>query len=252
MFASILGTNIHTTRYRFVVSSVLEWARSNESRSIYAANVHMLMEAYDSKDFQEIVNSADLVTPDGMPLVWLMRAKGFKDQERVYGPTLMLEILEAASREKIPVGFLGSSEEILAKLTKIMSSMFPGIIVGVQIAPPFRALTSEEDREIIQRVNESGTKILFVSLGCPKQECWIADRRGKIHAVMVGVGAAFAFHAGEVRQSPSWMQKLGLEWLYRLFQEPKRLWKRYFLTIPRFILLILGDFLRGKLFSRPG
>ncbi len=113
----ILNTQINPTSYSETVRKVISWAVMCESRSIYAANVHMVMEAYDSKDFQKIVNSADLVTPDGMPLVWLLRSKGFKGQERVYGPTLMLEILSEASREKIPVGFLGSSEEILAKLT---------------------------------------------------------------------------------------------------------------------------------------
>jgi len=230
------------------VDSVINWANRSESRSVYAANVHMVMEAYDHADFRQIMNAADMVTPDGMPLVWALRLKGIKHQQRVYGPTLMLEILASAAKEGIPVGFLGSTKDVLKKLTEKMMVRFPGLIVGTKIAPPFRMLTLAEDQEIIQQVNDSGVKILFVGLGCPKQEYWMAEHRGKIKAVMVGVGAAFNFHAGMVHQAPVWMQKSGLEWLFRLIQEPRRLWKRYLVNNPRFVILILIELLHERFF----
>jgi N-acetylglucosaminyldiphosphoundecaprenol N-acetyl-beta-D-mannosaminyltransferase len=204
------------------------------------------MEAYDSQEFRKIVNTSDIVTPDGMPLVWALRHKGYPHQERVYGPTLMLKILDAASKEGIPVGFMGSTDEILHKLAENMTTKFPGLIVSIQIAPPFRPLSREEDQRIIEEIRDSGVKILFVALGCPKQEQWIADHYGRIQAVMVGVGAAFALHAGIVPQAPNWVQKMGFEWLYRLFQEPHRLWKRYLSTNPRFIFLIFRELIMEK------
>lgn len=240
---AILSTHIHPTSYAEAVARVLAWAREGESRSVYAANVHMVMTAYDCPEFRDVVNAADLVTPDGMPLVWVLRRKGFPTQERVYGPTLMLNILEAAAREQIPVGFLGGTPELLSQLTARMTAQYAGLMVAAQAAPPFRALSDAEDAALIEQLNQSGVRILFVGLGCPKQEIWIAEHRGKVNAVMAGVGAAFAFHAGAVRQAPAWMQKLGLEWLFRLWQEPRRLWKRYFFTNPRFVCLMLREWL---------
>lgn len=246
MNQNILDIQVHHITYETTVHKVMEWVCAGQSRSVYAANVHMVMEAYDSQNFRSIVNTADLVTPDGMPLVWVMRLQGAKDQQRVYGPTLMLHLLEAAAKENIPVGFYGATEATLAKLSEKMLIRFPGLNIKSQIAPPFRPLTPEEDQQIIQSINESGVKILFVSLGCPKQEYWIAEHRGKINAVMVAVGAAFNFHAGLVKQAPAWMQKAGLEWLYRFIQEPQRLWKRYLWNNPRFVVLIIRDLVLKK------
>jgi N-acetylglucosaminyldiphosphoundecaprenol N-acetyl-beta-D-mannosaminyltransferase len=250
MSSFILSTQITPTSYTQAVHLIAGWAKQQKSRCVYAANVHMLMEAYDSPKFQEVVNSADLVTPDGMPLVWALRRKGYKNQQRVYGPTLMLEILAAAAKEGIPVGFLGSSEDILQKLTQNMIARFPGLIVGFQNSPPFRPLNTDEDLLLIQKINGSGIKILFVGLGCPKQEYWIASQREKTQVVMMGVGAAFAFHAGVVRQAPAWMQRSGLEWLFRLTQEPSRLWKRYAYTNPRFAFLIVLELLLEKITNK--
>jgi N-acetylglucosaminyldiphosphoundecaprenol N-acetyl-beta-D-mannosaminyltransferase len=247
MSSSILALHIDPTSYVIAVTQIIGWAKQGESRSVFAANVHMVMEAHDHADFQKIVNAADLVTPDGMPLVWELRHQGYTGQERVYGPTLMLRLLEAAAQEGITVGFLGATEDVLQKLTSRMEDSYPGLSVHAQIAPPFRPLSSEEDQQIIQQVNDSGVKILFVGLGCPKQERWISEHRGKIQAVMAGVGAAFALHAGTVRQAPTWMQKLGFEWLFRLSREPRRLWKRYVLTNPRFISLIVRERLLEKI-----
>jgi len=199
------------------------------------------MEAYDSREFKEVVNSADMVTPDGMPLVWMLRAKGIKGQERVYGPTLMLHILESASQAGIPVGFYGSRHEVLEELKKKMEAKFQGLKVVYSYSPPFRELTETEDQSICEQIRNSGARILFVGLGCPKQEIWMADHRGKINTVMVGVGAAFDFHSGLKAQAPAWMQAVGLEWLFRLLHEPRRLARRYLYNNPRFVLLALLD-----------
>jgi N-acetylglucosaminyldiphosphoundecaprenol N-acetyl-beta-D-mannosaminyltransferase len=243
MIVPIVTLNVSCTRYELATKQVLEWAKKLESRIVFAANVHMLMEAYDSQSYRQILNSADLVTPDGMPLVWMMRLKGQKDQQRVYGPTLMLHVLEAAAREGIPVGFYGSSPEILHALTARMQTRFPGLKIVYSFSPPFREMSQEEDGRVIENISASGARILFVGLGCPKQERWMAEHRGKIKAVMLGVGAAFDFHAGVKSQAPAWMQKLGLEWFYRLATEPRRLWRRYLYHNPRFIILAILDLL---------
>jgi N-acetylglucosaminyldiphosphoundecaprenol N-acetyl-beta-D-mannosaminyltransferase len=242
----VLSSNITATSYSEVANSMLLWTRRKESRSIYAANVHMLMEAHDSPEFQAMVNNADIVTPDGMPLVWAMRQKGRKNQQRVYGPTLMLHLLGAVAREKIPVGLFGSTEEVLNKLAVRLQDQYPGLIIALKIAPPFRSPTEAEDKKLVRQINDSGARLLFVGLGCPKQERWIAGHRGEVHAVMVGVGAAFDFHTGTIPQAPVWMQKAGLEWLFRVLREPRRLWKRYFWNNPRFIALLMGEWIKEK------
>lgn len=249
MQASVLGCRITTASYEEVVEMIIQWAAQNECRSVFAANVHMIMTAYDSPAFRNVVNLANIVTPDGMPLVWALRWQGYRTQERVYGPTLMQKVLEDAARKGIPVGFFGTTNEVLKELSEKFTSLYPGLQVALQIAPPFHTLSEDEDQQLIQQINNSGVKILFVGLGCPKQEMWISEHYGKIQAIMIGVGAAFNFHAGTIRQAPGWMQKNGLEWLFRLFQEPGRLWKRYLWNNPRFIILLLCDRI-GKLFKR--
>ena len=243
MTPTILGNQVHPTLYHSATAQIAEWAKNNRSRYVCAANVHGVMEAWDDPGFRDVLNAADLVTPDGMPLVWTLRLKGYKAQERVYGPTLMLHTLEMAAAEGIPVGFYGGRPEILEVLIKNMKKKYPGLNVVYAHSPPFRQLTPGEDIGICQEIQDSGLRILYVGLGCPKQERWMADHKNRIQAVMLGVGAAFDFHAGAVSQAPPWMQKNGLEWLYRLTQEPGRLWKRYLWNNPRFVVLSLFDFM---------
>jgi N-acetylglucosaminyldiphosphoundecaprenol N-acetyl-beta-D-mannosaminyltransferase len=240
---SIIGTCVNLTSYSEATRNVLDWSMRGESRTICAANVHMLMEAYDSVQYRDVLNQADLVTPDGMPLVWMLRLKGAKGQTRVYGPTLMLHVLEQAAREQIPVGFYGSAPQTLELLIARLEERFPGLKVVYAFSPPFRALNELESTQVTAEIVKSGARILFVGLGCPKQETWMAEHKGKIPAVMLGVGAAFDFHAGIKRQSPLILQKLGLEWLFRLIQEPKRLWRRYLYHNPRFVFLAMADLL---------
>jgi N-acetylglucosaminyldiphosphoundecaprenol N-acetyl-beta-D-mannosaminyltransferase len=243
---SILGSRVDPTSYANALQQVMTWAKRRESRYVCAANVHMLMEAYDSPEFQRVVNAADLVTPDGMPLVWTLRWLGFRQQERVYGPTLTMHVLESANKEGIAVGFYGGTPITLEKLKSNLLMQYPGLNIAYSYAPPFRPLTMEEDEEVTNKINASEALILFVGLGCPKQEWWMAAHRGRIQAVMLGVGAAFDFHAGIKPQAPHWMQRIGLEWLFRLSVEPGRLWRRYLIQNPRFIYLVLKQFMRGK------
>jgi N-acetylglucosaminyldiphosphoundecaprenol N-acetyl-beta-D-mannosaminyltransferase len=240
---TILGTRVSPTNYADAAKQVILWAQTVESHYICIANVHVLMEAYDSAAYQKVINKADLVTPDGMPLVWMLRLKGVKDQRRVYGPTLMLHVLEMAEKEHIPVGFYGSDEKTLERLVSHLCERFPALLVVYAYSPPFRNLDNQETTEITKAIAGSSTRILFVGLGCPKQEKWMAEHKGKIHAVMLGVGAAFDFHAGRKPQAPAWMQLIGLEWLFRLLHEPRRLARRYFYNNPRFVLLALLELL---------
>jgi len=173
----------------------------------------------------------------------MLRLKGIKRQQRIYGPTLMLKVLEMAAREQLPAGFYGGERNTLETLVTRMKIAYPNLMVSYAYSPPFRPLTGEETEQIRQNIVSSRARILFVGLGCPRQEKWIDAQRGYIPAVMIGVGAAFDFHAGVKSQAPAWMQTIGLEWLFRLLTEPRRLWKRYLQHIPRFIVLAIADLL---------
>jgi len=236
--SNILGMRVDATNYNKATNQVIQWAKNNDSSYVCIANVHMTMEAYNNPKFKKLVNGADMVTPDGMPLVWTLRRLGMKIDDRVYGPTLMLHICEAAEKHGIPIGLYGGSSETIEALKKNLKNKYAKIKIVYSYSPPFRSLTSEEDEQIITDINTSGVKILFVGLGCPKQEYWMNSHQKRFNLVMLGVGAAFDFHAGKIKQAPNWMQRTGLEWLFRLIMEPKRLWKRYLKHNPRFVVLI--------------
>jgi N-acetylglucosaminyldiphosphoundecaprenol N-acetyl-beta-D-mannosaminyltransferase len=240
---SVIDIHVHATSYLEATAQIRSWAMAGESRAVYATSVHGTMEAHDAPEFRKILNRADLITPDGMPLVWMMRLKGLRDQQRTYGPVLMLHVLEMAAREKIPVGFYGGEPYVLEILTTRVETMYPGLQIRYVFSPPFRSLAHEEAGQIQQAIIASGVRILFVGLGCPRQETWIDGQRGHIPAVMLGVGAAFDFHAQVKPQAPAWMQRSGLEWLFRLLTEPRRLWRRYLHHVPRFIFLAIADLL---------
>ncbi len=239
----IMSTRVNSTSYTDATRLVLDWSRRRESRYVCAANVHLVMEAYDSAKYKRVVNDADLITPDGMPLVWIMRLKGQHEQRRVYGPTLMLHILESAARDSVAVGFYGSRPDTLNSLIKKMQTRFKDLKIVYSFSPPFFLIGQDQDAGIVDAINRSGAQILFVGLGCPKQELWMAEHLGKVKSVMLGVGAAFDFHSGTKPQAPPWMQRIGLEWFYRLATEPGRLWKRYLYHNPRFVALAAMDLL---------
>lgn len=232
-----MGMRVDRTSYQDAAERILAWARAAESRYVCIANVHSVMEAHDSGPFRRIMNHADLVTPDGMPLVWGLRMLGARAATRVYGPLLTPAVLGAAAREGVPVAFYGGSEGVLGKLLTVVKRRFPGLEVSYALAPPFRPLSEAEDERIVGEIRQSGARILLVGLGAPKQERWMAAHRGSIPAVMLGVGAAFDFLSGVKPQAPAWMQSSGLEWLFRFSTEPRRLWWRYLKHNPRFAAL---------------
>lgn len=241
----ILGVRVHATSYADATARIVRWAERGESRYVCCANVHVVMEAQDSPPFAEVLHDAALVTPDGMPLVWFARGLGIA-QPRVYGPDLMLHVCASAAAHAIPIGLYGSTDDTLDALQRSLHARFPGLVVAYRHAPPFRAERSDEDEAVVAACTRAGVRILFVGLGCPKQELWMAAHAGRIPAVMLGVGAAFAFHAGKVAQAPAWMQGAGLEWLYRLSREPRRLAGRYLRHNPRFVARALPALLRQR------
>jgi len=245
---TILGIRVTATSYSGAVRKILGWAGGRSSRYVCAACVNSIMEAHDSASFHQVLNEADLVTPDGMPLVWGLRLQGVREASRVYGPDLTLKVMAAAEEANIPVGFYGGAESGLQQLLRAVHRRFPKLEVAYAFPPPFRPLTAAEDQEVVRAINDSGARILFVGLGTPKQDLWMAEHRGRIRAVMLGVGAAFDFIAGIKPQAPRWMMRAGLEWLFRLASEPRRLWRRYLWHNPRFVFLFALQLLRLRRF----
>lgn len=235
----VLGSPVHATSLTGATDLVLHWASRHESRAVCLANVHMIMEAHDAPEFRAVLEVADLVCPDGMPLVWSLRMRGHREQARVYGPDLTLSVCATAERLGVPVGFHGGRPGVLTFLTDALRIRFPNLKIAYADSPPFRPLTADEDAAAVAAINQSGARILFVGLGCPKQERWMSAHRGHVRAVMLGVGAAFDFHAGAIRQAPAWIQRAGLEWMFRLAMEPRRLWRRYARHNPRFATKVL-------------
>lgn len=245
----ILGMRVDAGTYASMADRIVDWGSRNASRYVCVANVHMVMETVDSADFRRVVNEADLVTSDGVPLVWALHALGIPAAERVYGPTLVLEICARAEQGGIPIALYGGTPDRLAAFTAFLARTYPRLVVAAAIAPPFRPLTPEEDEAHTAELAASGAGITFVGIGCPKQERWMAAHRGRIPSTMVGVGAAFDFHSGTVRQAPPFLQRLGLEWLFRLLMEPRRLWKRYLKHNPRFVVGFAHQLLRERTLS---
>jgi N-acetylglucosaminyldiphosphoundecaprenol N-acetyl-beta-D-mannosaminyltransferase len=204
------------------------------------------MEARDSGEYAAVMERADLVTSDGMPLVWALRALGVGDAARVYGPDLMALVLAAAEREGVRVGFYGGSSKVLELLRREVRHRYPKIDIVFTEAPPFRTVTAGEGERTLRGIIDSGVRILFVGLGSPKQDRWMHAHRDRIPAVMLGVGAAFDFWAGVKPQAPRWMQQSGLEWLFRLATEPRRLWRRYLKQNPRFAWLAMAQILKSR------
>ncbi len=236
-YRMILGMRVDATSYAEATRLVVEWARRGESRMVCCASVNNVMQAYEAPAFRGLMNAADLVTPDGMPLVWGLRRLGVPGAGRVYGPELMRRLLAAAAAAGLPVGFYGATEAVLARLCAAVRQQHPELLLGYHYAPPFRPLAAEEDARITEAIRASGIRILFVGLSTPKQERWMAAHRGRVPAVMLGVGAAFDFLAGTKPQAPGWMQRAGLEWLFRLATEPRRLGPRYLKQNPQFLVL---------------
>jgi N-acetylglucosaminyldiphosphoundecaprenol N-acetyl-beta-D-mannosaminyltransferase len=242
----VLGVRVDSTTYQGASELIASWASARECRYVCVANVNNVMEAHDDPVYMALMNDADLVTSDGMPLVWALRMQGIAGAERVYGPTLTAEFCAEAERRGIRVGFFGGSPEVLSAMIDEIKRRWPQLRIAYHESPPFRPLSAEEDSAVISAINASGAQVLFVGLGAPKQERWMADHAGSVRAVMVGVGAAFDYLAGAKRQAPMLAQRAGLEWLFRLVTEPRRLWKRYAKHNPRFVFLFARQLLQRR------
>jgi N-acetylglucosaminyldiphosphoundecaprenol N-acetyl-beta-D-mannosaminyltransferase len=230
----ILGVRIDTVPVEQTSETIIQLSREGH-HYVCAANVHMIMESHDDARFRDLVNSATIVVPDGKPIVWALRRLGAKRVERITGYSLTLQVLEKARKNGISVGFYGGDEKILDLMVRRVQKDHPGLRIAYAFSPPFRTLSDNEDQTIVENLVQSGVKILFVGLGCPKQEQWMASHKDQIPAVMIGVGAVFEFLAGTKARAPKVLQEMGLEWLFRLFLEPRRLWRRYLVENPRFI-----------------
>lgn len=243
----ILGCFINAGSWHETIQRIHRWSSAHESRYVCICNVHSVVTARHDTEFRKALIDADMATPDGMPLTWMLRHMGFPHQQRLNGPDLMWHYCEFAVANNESIFLYGSTQDTLDKLQQKLNTSFPSLKIAGSYSPPFRPLSSEEDAEITSRINSSGANVVLVSLGCPKQELWMAEHRGKINAVMMGVGAAFDYHAGTIKRAPLWMQHHGLEWLYRLGSEPRRLWKRYMVTNSIFIVVATWQLILYKL-----
>jgi N-acetylglucosaminyldiphosphoundecaprenol N-acetyl-beta-D-mannosaminyltransferase len=243
----LIGMRVDATGYPDATDRILAWARAGEARSVGVATVNNVMESHDDSDFREVMNGCDLVTPDGMPLVWGLKLLGVRNASRVYGPSLTPRLLARAAQEGVPVAFYGGAPEVIDELAAVAVRRWPELRIAYRLSPPFRELSPEEDDSIVEDIRSSGARIVFVGLGCPKQERWMAEHRDRLGIVLVGIGAAFDFLAGTKRQAPAFVQRVGLEWVFRLATEPRRLWRRYLRHNPRFVAYFGAQVLRTRL-----
>jgi N-acetylglucosaminyldiphosphoundecaprenol N-acetyl-beta-D-mannosaminyltransferase len=244
--AEVVGSRIDALGWSECLDRIIGWAARRESRYVCLCNVHSVVTARRAPEFGRVLNEADLAAPDGAPIAWRLRMLGFRGQPRISGSELMSGCCARAAQEGLAVLLYGGSPETLRRLAARLVRRFPGIQIAGCISPPFRELTADEDAQVTRAIEGSGARIVFVGLGCPKQEEWMAGHRGRIRAVMIGVGAAFDFHAGVVRRAPRWMRQAGLEWLHRLLSEPRRLWRRYFVTNTLFLAYLFGEVVDGR------
>ena len=234
---NILGVNVSCLNMK----TLLEYIKGNldkiKGKYICVTNVHTLVTSYDDEKYRNVQNGAILVLPDGGPVAKECRKRGYTETERTTGPDFLNEVLKVSGRHHYKHFFYGSTEETLTKLKKSIDDKYNNVDIVGMYSPPFRKLTKEEDESIIKMINESKADFLWVGLGAPKQEIFMAEHKDKINSLMVGVGAAFDYVAGNIKRAPKWMQKMNLEWLYRLMQDPIRLFNRYLYTNTKFIVL---------------
>lgn len=242
----VLGAPIDIGSPAQAVARISSWALRHESRVVCICNVHSVVTAAQQPGHMGVLQRADMATPDGAPVAWMQRRQGAQGQQRVSGPDLMLDYCAHAQATGESIFLFGSTPDTLARLQTALLRRWPALHIAGALSPPFRPISAEEDAAMVQTINQSGAGTVWVSLGCPKQEQWMDAHKGRVHAVMVGVGAAFDFHAGTITRAPRWMRDNGLEWLHRLASEPGRLWKRYAVTNSTFIVLALRQLVRGR------
>lgn len=236
----VLGVGISAVDMTTALREITRWIEAREPHYVCVTGVHGVMESQRDPELLAIHNASGLTTPDGMPMVWAGRRAGAYWIDRVRGADLMLAVLEQAAERGWKSFLYGGRDGVPERLADQLVKLIPGLKIVGTLSPPFRALTPAEDEDIVTQINASGADLLWVGLSTPKQERWMSDHVGRVHApAMFGVGAAFDFHAGLMPQAPSWMQDRGLEWVYRLSKEPRRLWRRYLRNNPAFLARII-------------
>ncbi|MDD0814592.1 WecB/TagA/CpsF family glycosyltransferase [Curvibacter sp. HBC28] len=242
---SVIGMGVSPVTAESLAELVCNWVKSaNFGRYVVFANAHVLVTGNQAPDFSKVLEAADIVAPDGFPVAWMLRRLGSPNQSRVPGPDFMNLLFRRAEQLGISVFFYGSHNSTLDKLKLNLCRSFPGLNISGVYSPPFSAISSLENKKIIDHINSLGPGIIFVGLGCPKQEYWMFNNANKLNSVLLGVGAGFDFHAGTLRRAPEWMGRIGMEWIYRLVSEPKRLFFRYLVTNTVFVFKAAGQLFR--------
>jgi N-acetylglucosaminyldiphosphoundecaprenol N-acetyl-beta-D-mannosaminyltransferase len=246
----VLGVRVDAVQIPDVVSRMEEWIKRRDAcRYIAVTDMHSLMQAQHAESFKRILLDADLVVPDGFPLVWLGRRKGIALRRRVYGPELMERFCEESTAQGYRHFFYGGAQGVAEDLSIRLTARFPALQIAGTYCPPFRPLTQQEDEQVVSMINGVRADVVWVGLGAPKQERWMSEHQARLKVpVLVGVGAAFDFHTGRIAQAPLWMREHGLEWLFRLLREPGRLWRRYLIYGTQFVALVLLESLGLKKF----
>jgi exopolysaccharide biosynthesis WecB/TagA/CpsF family protein len=236
---NLLGLQVNAIDYEAATALIIQAAQNHQGLTVAAQPVHGVMTSVLDQKYRYRLNQFDLVCPDGQPVRWALNLL-YKTQmrERVYGPTLTLKVCKAAAETGVSIFLYGSKPEVLKQLQTNLKQQFPNLKIAGAISPPFRPLSIEEEQRYLEEIRQSQAGILLVGLGCPRQENWAYEHRHQLNCAVLCVGAAFDFHAGNIPQAPPWMQRGGLEWLFRLFQEPSRLWKRYVLLNPLYLILL--------------
>jgi len=245
----IIRSLISTGSYASFMENLSALSQNHASSYVCISNVHMVVEAYLDTAFCKVVNQADIATPDGMPLAKAMKLLYGIEQERVAGMDLFPDLIELSAQKGFSIFLYGSTPDVLEAIVQKTKSAFPSLELYTY-SPPFRTLSEEEEAEVVHMINRHNPDFVFVSLGCPKQEKWMAKHCGKIDSCMIGLGGAFEVYAEKKERAPKWMQQYAVEWLYRLLQDPKRLWKRYLVTNTLFIVLLAMQIVRVRLLGQ--
>jgi N-acetylglucosaminyldiphosphoundecaprenol N-acetyl-beta-D-mannosaminyltransferase len=251
---SLINFSVSIGSYSSFTDYIIALACQDKSSIVCVANVHMFVEAHKDPKFLEIINNADLITPDGLPLIWALQIFHQVKQERVAGMDLLPDLLHRMELQNISAYFYGGTEPMLSNTETYLKSKYPELKIAGFHSPPFGENHDQnvEEKEIITQINNSYPSVVFVILGCPKQEKWMAAMKDKIHTVMIGIGGALPVMLGMRKRAPVWMQNKGLEWLFRLSQEPRRLFGRYISTNSFFLWIFLKEYVRVKIFAPLG
>ncbi|MGI9286454.1 MAG: WecB/TagA/CpsF family glycosyltransferase [Pseudomonadales bacterium] len=242
--AVVLGNAIDAISMEQVSNRIIDWAREKVSRTVILCNVHSTVSSADDTALKNALDQADVVLPDGAPIAWMLRRKGFASQRRVAGPDLMLNLLEKVNGAQLSVFLFGSTDETLNSLVSVVRSNYPNVTIAGTLSPAYGDWTEAQNLSYVNAINQSGASICFVGLGCTKQEIWMTEKKDYINSVMLGLGAAFDFNSGTLKRAPLSLQKAGLEWLHRLVCEPRRLFNRYFVTNSKFLVRASLELLR--------